>query len=366
MSISLPYNSEINTIKLGRLFDNMSESYKIFWFQAIVNKVNEGNILISYDSLINEMIADAWYMVSEYKLNLGPSDTLEKVIGLTFNTIGLKSSEKKAEILKALNRSNIPELNESKKILIQHVPYRLQAPFLDDIKGSDWNKKDLTERINNHGELLYYFESINGFNSIIRVNEKFAEYIINNYEIICGWIRYNLVEYLQRRNPSVPGIVNKIDPPQTRNLEKVKKYWKEVIRYTDIHEIYYDETISDKTISIDHFIPWSYVAHDELWNLTPTTRKINSKKSNNLPDWNKYFDKLCKSEYTAYQLNQKSNHIRSLFEECCREHVNDIDIYNKLYIDGLSRDEFHDRLKEIVLPVYKAAHNLGFEEWRNA
>ena len=152
MSISLPYNSEINTTKLGRLFDNMSESYKIFWFQALVNKVNEGNILISYDSLINEMIADAWYMVSEYKLNLGPCDTLEKVIGLIFNTINLKSSEKKAEIIKALNRSNTPELNESKRTLILHVPYRLQAPFLDDIKGSSWSKKDLVERINDRSE----------------------------------------------------------------------------------------------------------------------------------------------------------------------------------------------------------------------
>ncbi|MBE5919975.1 MAG: hypothetical protein E7272_09045 [Pseudobutyrivibrio ruminis] len=26
-----------------------------------------------------------------------------------------------------------------------------------------------------------------------------------------------------------------------------------------------------KDISIDHFVPWSYVAHDEMWNLNPTT-----------------------------------------------------------------------------------------------
>ncbi|MBR3251709.1 MAG: hypothetical protein IKF80_08350, partial [Erysipelotrichaceae bacterium] len=77
-------------------------------------------------------------------------------------------------------------------------------------------------------------------------------------------------------------------------------------------------------------------------------------------------DKLCESEFKAYQSKQESDHIRSLFEECCKEHINDIDIYNKLYIDGLSKDEFHNRLKEIVLPVYNAAHNLGFEEWRNA
>lgn len=57
-----------------------------------------------------------------------------------------------------------------------------------------------------------------------------------------------------------------------------------------------EEPLNDKNISIDHFVPWSYVAHDELWNLTPTTRSINSSKSNNLPDWNRYFPILCKVE----------------------------------------------------------------------
>ena len=360
----LPYNAYIDTTKLGRLFDNMSESYKIFWFQAIVNKVNEGNIVISYDSLINEMIANAWYMVSEYKLNLGPSDSLEKVINITFDKIGLKSCEKKESIINCLDKSNLLELNEIKKILIINVPYRLQSPFLADIKGTDWNKKGLVERINNHEGLIYYFESINGLNSTIRVNEKFAEYVKKNYEIVCGWIRLNLVEYLQRRNPSVPGIVNKIDPPLVRNMHKVKKYWKEIIKQSGIHEIYNDEIISDKAISIDHFIPWSYVAHDELWNLTPTTRSINSSKSNNLPDWNKYFEKLCNSEYTAYQLSHQNDLIRTLFDECCKEHVNDTDVFNKLYIEGLTQTEFHNRLKEIVLPLYNAAYNLGFREWK--
>ena len=71
---------------------------------------------------------------------------------------------------------------------------------------------------------MYYFDKKDGLNSTIRVNKLFAEYINNNYEIISGWIRYKMIEYLQRRNPSVPGIINKIDSPQVRQLEKVRKY----------------------------------------------------------------------------------------------------------------------------------------------
>lgn len=36
---------------LSRLFDNTSECYKFFWFQAIITKVLEGKIRITYEEL---------------------------------------------------------------------------------------------------------------------------------------------------------------------------------------------------------------------------------------------------------------------------------------------------------------------------
>jgi hypothetical protein len=34
---------------------------------------------------------------------------------------------------------------------------------------------------------------------------------------------------------------------------------------------------------LDHFVPWSFVCHDQLWNLIPVSPAANSAKSNNLP-----------------------------------------------------------------------------------
>ena len=76
----LPQSEELEVQYLSRLFDNTSECYKFFWFQAIVTKVLEGKNTITYEELIDEMIADAWYMVTEYHLNLGPKDTLERLV----------------------------------------------------------------------------------------------------------------------------------------------------------------------------------------------------------------------------------------------------------------------------------------------
>lgn len=39
-----------------------------------------------------------------------------------------------------------------------------------------------------------------------------------------------------------------------------------------------------------------------MWNLNPTTKKINSSKSNHFPDWEIYFERLARQEYLSYQL----------------------------------------------------------------
>ena len=82
------------------MFDNTSECYKFFWFKAIVGKVVEGKQEITYEELADEMIAEAWYRVTEYHLNLGPRDTLENLVDLIKKkNPEVKSCEKKSAII---------------------------------------------------------------------------------------------------------------------------------------------------------------------------------------------------------------------------------------------------------------------------
>ena len=90
--MQLPYSENIEIQYLSRIFDNTSECYKFFWFQAILSKVLEGKDHITYEELVDEMIADAWYMVIEYHLNLGPRDTLEYLVLYLQKISQLKSS----------------------------------------------------------------------------------------------------------------------------------------------------------------------------------------------------------------------------------------------------------------------------------
>jgi hypothetical protein len=65
------------------------------------------------------MIADAWYMVTEYHLNLGPRDNLEAAVNYIYNLRGFRPSEKKEVILDFLqNRKMRDHRLETKRVWI--------------------------------------------------------------------------------------------------------------------------------------------------------------------------------------------------------------------------------------------------------
>ncbi len=367
---NLPYDEKLNIGYLSRLFDDTSNCYKFFWFQAILNKLSGDKTRFTYDELINEMIADAWYMVSEFHLRLGPAgvtDNLEEAVKYIGNTTNFASSEKREFIISYLENNEDKNLIRYKSELIKNVPYRLQSPFLDEIKvdEKEWYRPgDVSQKINQQKRLLYYFGAFQQLLTYIVINDDWIPYLLRNREIIIGWMQMNLVHYLQRRNPSVPGIADKLCAPKTRDIERVRKYWKLIItRRPQIKDIYGHIKLADKNISVDHFVPWQYVAHDELWNLHPTTRSINSSKSNGLPDWGMYFKPLCKLEYLSYELSRSDSEISVEFAKVSKYHLNNEEIKRILYCDDLAESDFAQRLDNLIHPVYDAAMNNGFKTW---
>ena len=362
--MQIPYSEKLNTASLARLFDNKSESYKLFWFKAILHEVGLGRTTISFRELIERMIVDAWYMVSEYKLNLGPADNLEKTVLYIAEKENFLPTEKEDVILSCLHSSDDRELRRLMTVLAQNVPYRLQAPLIQAPDSKMWYRTSaISDYINSQEGVMYLIEHNGSLDSRIIIDELWMEYLQSNLGILIGWTDFNLITYLQRRNPTVPGISNKIYPPQERKLTAATNYWKHIIQVSDVRDIYSGESLVTQGLSIDHFVPWSYVASDELWNLIPTAKSINSSKSNNLPDWDTYFGKLAHAEYEAYLLTGKDERASVLFEKCARENLNNEDVRYRLYLQGQTEQHFTNQLEELLLPIYESARNMGFRKW---
>lgn len=362
--MQIPQSEKVNTQSLARLFDNKSESYKLFWFKAILHEVARGRREIPFRELIQRMIVDAWYMVSEYKLNLGPADTLEKTVLYIAGQEPFRPTEKEEVLLNYLRSTEDKQVREYMRTLSLNVPYRLQAPLMPNPGQKIWYKTAaITDYINTQTGVMYTIYRDGALDSRIVITQPWMEYLQSNLGILLGWTDYNLIMYLQRRNPAVPGIASKIYPPQERKLTAVTGYWKYMIRKQPVIDIYTGDLLTTRGLSIDHFVPWSYVASDELWNLVPTIRGVNSSKSNHLPNWSTYFQRLARTEYDAYLLTAQDEKASQLFNKCARENLNSEEIRYRLYQPGQSREHFANQLEEIMLPIYDSAKNMGFREW---
>jgi len=368
MTYVLPESKNLPVSSLGNLFDNTSECYKFFWFRSVFNRVIHGETVMRYEDIVDDMIIHAWYMVTEYHLNLGPKDTLESAVNKMQLFSKMKPTENESKLREWLVSEHGKAVKKEKSTLINMVPYRLQSPFLpaELQKEKAWRglgNQKLIERFNLYDTVLYHYSDLNGLNTTITINSKWAEYLITNQVVIDGWLRYNLIKYLQKRNPSVPAIPDKLEPPVKRDLKEVTKLWKTVLDIQDVKDIYTGGDVDRNELSIDHFVPWSYCGHDELWDLNPTAKTINSKKSNNLPEWGIYFPRLREQEYSLYQTIHEYDAVMNAFHKCERKNLNDDHIRVSLYQEGLTQDEFYNRLEEILYPVYQSAFNCGFTKW---
>ena len=117
---------------------------------------------------------------------------------------------------------------------------------------------------------------------------------------------------------------------------------------------------------LDQFIPRSYIANDELWNLTPMSKNLNSSKNNKLPPWDKCFKTFAENQFYLYHLifTIKDTTLQKKFEKSRRHNLNSIWASESLYIKGNTEEQFINILKHNLKPVYDAAQLQGYDLWR--
>lgn len=99
--------------------------------------------------------------------------------------------------------------------------------------------------------------------------------------------------------------------------------------------------------------PWSYMAHDQLWNIIPSTASVNSSKSNILPFLTNYLDEFCNLQYDAFYFHlQRGNH--KIIEDF------NIMLSHRDY-KLMSREHFVEKLSQEINNNSRIAVNMGFK-----
>ena len=148
-----------------------------------------------------------------------------------------------------------------------------------------------------------------------------------------------------------------------RKLGKVRELWEKVLDVAEVRDVFTGEAIVPKKYDVDHFIPWSFVMNDELWNLMPMDSSLNSSKSNRLPQWDPFFKRFADNQFLMYGLIHEKDAIHKSFEDCYRDNLHSIWAGQELYRKGNSRDEFYGILQKNMQPLYDSARRQGYEIW---
>ena len=378
---TLPQGKSIDV----RLFSNMldystqSASYKPLWLMGILEEVKKGNQKIDFKTIGCHMVSKVWYPILHCKLSFGYQDSLPKIVTNLNNKLAIKPDEKVNNIFSMLMEMEEKELLKEIKVLFDMVPYRLLSPFYK-IEDKNFNR-GIREETARDKEAFYKF--IEEGRTIL-IGKEWFDYMSTNQVIIEAWIEYSMIYYLQKKNPNVPAIPLKIKPPDKRDLNDATKLWKYYGAHKPLRDIYINKAFSDEAMeqygsfSLDHFLPWSFVLHDEVWNLLPSFKNINSSKSNDLPSLEVYLKDYCNLQYDLFTFMRDYHHegkqainIRKIMEDYLHimpvgkgdeSQLEQVEEQKRAWYQ-IGEDRFKDCLKGTIEPLYQIAYNQGYGIW---
>ncbi|MBP9991429.1 MAG: HNH endonuclease [Bacteroidales bacterium] len=349
--MALPQNNRLPISCLAGIFNSTSATYKYYWFVAMLDiLVKERKSRMSFWEIIAGMVSESWFPIHYFKLSFGKSDSLfEK--SMKIQNVFQISIESDKEKTKRYLLENLNDTKKYLKVFSLNVPYRFLSPWIRYTCDDDVVKKSQ----NFENQCLYAI-----YGDEIVINEIWIDYLTENYTILRDFAFWNLTQFIQKRNPNVPDVSSKlIKPIQRDSLTKQHKFWDTYIEIVgSMNCIYTGKQILARQYDLDHFVPWSFVSHNLLWNLVPADSSINSSKSNNLPSLEVYLKPFANVQQNALKTLYAKNPNNSILEDYLM-------VYDSISdLTELSESDFYNVFRKTFSPMVQIAENMGFKVWQ--
>ena len=356
--MQLPESDGLDVSRLARIFADTTNSYKFYWLLAILDSLREtGKTRFSMQDMSLRMVANVWYPLDYFKLSFGKQDGFKPIADFVSERFTVDNGPTAPSLFNQLNArlsaNDLAQLHRKVSVLLNWVPYRFIRPFFaQEMRGllDQHVNARIAELANQTTKAPYRFVQ-----NDIELNDDWAAYLQQHQGILRGFTFWHLVRFLQKNNPNVIGLTEKLEKPGVRVLNTANRFWKEYLKATPaLTCIYSGQTITTANLSLDHFLPWSFVAHDQLWNIIPTPKWVNSAKNDWLPSVDLYFNAYAKQQFDSFQFHVQNGH-NKLLED-----------YSTLFGQSLHFAQnqpftwFTERLERAVLPQLQTAQNLGF------
>jgi hypothetical protein len=305
------------SVWLLKLLEKKTNSYKFFFFISILNIIEKNNkfAALKLDQIIKEVLLISWYPAIFFKLNLGKQDQLSEILSKIPTIDVITPTGNFNDILIALIDSHFDDIDA--RALKTYVPYRFIRPFFEEktrgMKDADVNKT-ITELSNLEFYSVKSIYKIDEQNDCIIFHDDWLSYLKNNKTMLKQWAYHLLALHLQKFNQNTPNIINKLENNLARNpLTQQRKSWNNIFSTIEINCPFSGNPINPENYHLDHYLPWNFVAHNQIWNLTPTTEIANLQKNNKLPS-KEYFNQFVHNQKILFDFLRDTNNKKYLAE----------------------------------------------------
>ena len=294
---------------------NTTMSYKYGFFKALLENlynVNE-HLELNYDALFGSFTKIYWNLVVHHQLwqsnNKKQQSTIQRILNDYCNAQQIPSEW------------TFDQLTES-----------LQLRIIKDIKKA--GKKYVIGAF--YSDTNCFFYEFNLKEEYLRLNKPVFHFLQKHQRVLMTLTNYYLAKFLEKHNevPNVDYLLTKVEVISQRS--SLKEFYSILQKYEDNRCFYCGKKLSNeqRQTHVDHFIPWSYVQTDQLWNLVLACSSCNLKKS----------DKIAEEEFLK-RIISRNNSLESIIKE--------------------DKDYFYSYNEGNMLDLYKYASINGYEEsWK--
>lgn len=291
-------------------------TYKYCFLKSILDNIFnvDDNLNIGFDKIFLRFTEVYWNLIVRHKLCQIQANSRQKKssVEIVIEDFVKKYSFGEDFAFEGL-RSDL-QLELCKKVGAQCSKYVIGAFFVDT--------KETFYSFNKNKKQLTY----NPYVYTILVKYKHVIEKLNYFE----WIKF-----LEKVNPreSSYAIAEKLDYSAKRsNLSNYKNY---LFNENQQHKCFYCNTsITNKAIEVDHYIPWSFVKDDKLWNFVLSCRDCNNSKRDKLPIAI-YTNQIIKRNEAIIK-QDKAKIVKADFEGYRNEKI--ISMYNSAIFNGFDYD----------------------------
>ncbi len=149
----------------------------------------------------------------------------------------------------------------------------------------------------------------------IEVPETAHKFFKDHYNELSKILIFEWAKFLEKTN-FTPRLIAKIEDLGIHKRRSLVKFKKILLSHMESKCFYCDSSISKNDIHIDHFIPWSYIYDDAIWNLVISCSDCNLKKNDYLAARSCIYKIMKRNE--EFGFNEYRKDVQEYYENCSK------------------------------------------------